>query len=341
MKERALKLQTIKGGRKVTSRKQHTMYIRPYVTVEKDATKTRTNAASTDSNSATGHDVCYLWSLSRCPYGDGCKFRHAGVGGCVLKASERDGTDFEQGPVKKKGKCFAYKKGKCSKGDGCPFSHEFEPRTGAEKMTSTGEATTGGGINELTTAACTLGSTSFPLQAEKDCINWKSKGRCRKGEKCPYRHDPDLQRKALEKLQRKNNDQDPLNIDISGGSKQRNKEKQPLSVRVFGLNYESLEKDVREFFQDCGKVQDVSFPTFEDSGRSKGYCAVWFSSPKAVAKALELDGHQLHGRWLRIQSGKMMNQWEQLHSPSDASGIVQRKRFKYDGDAVPRSLAAE
>merc|ERR1712166_1724182 len=33
----------------------------------------------------------------------------------------------------------------------------------------------------------------------KDCINWKTKGKCRKGEKCVYKHDLELQKIALEK----------------------------------------------------------------------------------------------------------------------------------------------
>ena len=87
-----------------------------------------------------------------------------------------------------------------------------------------------------------------------------------------------------------------------------------MSVRVFGMNYETTEEDIRSFFAECGPIQDVTFPIFEDSGRSKGYCGVWFSSPKAVSKAVELDGQELQGRWLRIQAGKMyLKQWEELH----------------------------
>jgi RNA recognition motif-containing protein len=347
--EGALNLQTIKGGRKVTSKKQHTIYIRPYVVVENSPTsRTRPNDDSRSSIAVRdGHDVCYLWSLHRCPYGDGCKFRHVGEGGCIAKTGQRDGTNDEEGPTKKKGKCFAYKKGKCSKGDECPFSHDFEPSTATNEKTTRSERT-----GEAVT--CTIATTikNFPIQIVKDCINWKSKGVCKKGDKCPYRHDLDLQKKALQKRElRKNsngNDKESIHNEDGSSGKQR-KEKQPLSVRVFGLNYETTEHDVREFFQECGKINDINFPSFEDSGRSKGYCAVWFTSPKAVVKALELDGQELHGRWLRIQSGKMMNEWEQLHPPlsseTASSGMgQQRKRFKYDPSVVPGlppSLAVE
>ena len=131
--------------------------------------------------------------------------------------------------------------------------------------------------------------------------------------------DPDVpqEEQALEKKQEKKR---------KGGEE---KEKQPLSVRVFGMNYETTENDIREFFQDCGKIQDVTFPIFDDSGRSKGYCGVWFCSPKAVQKAVELDGQELHGRWLRIQAGKMyLKQWEELHNNNHNSSWHAPKRQK-------------
>jgi hypothetical protein len=60
---------------------------------------------------------------------------------------------------------------------------------------------------------------------------------------------------------------------------------------------------------------ELTFPTFEDSGRSKGYCGVLFQSPKAVEKAILLDGCELHDRWLRIQEGRMfLKKWEEVEN---------------------------
>jgi RNA recognition motif-containing protein len=60
---------------------------------------------------------------------------------------------------------------------------------------------------------------------------------------------------------------------------------------------------------------EITFPTYDDSGRSKGYCGVLFTSPKAVEKAVALDGSELHGRWLRIQEGKMyLKKWEEAEN---------------------------
>jgi RNA recognition motif-containing protein len=137
---------------------------------------------------------------------------------------------------------------------------------------------------------------------EKDCIGWKTKGKCRKRDKCPYRHDDAVREAFIAKKQKK----------VDKKRDREEKVSQPLSVRVFGLNYDTTEDDVREYFKDCGIIKEIMFPTYEDSGRSKGYCGVLFVSPKATQKACELDGQELHGRWLSVQPGKMyLKQWEQ------------------------------
>mmetsp|Transcript_18847 Transcript_18847/g.35164 ORF Transcript_18847/g.35164 Transcript_18847/m.35164 type:complete len:383 (+) Transcript_18847:111-1259(+) len=279
--DKALKLQTLKGGKTPASTKLYTMHLRPYRDESDDEDK----------------DVCYLWNLFRCPYGDDCKFRHVGEGGCLLMNSNTD-KDEQVQAKKKRGKCFAFKKkGKCAKGDDCPFSHDFEP-------TAKNVAEPAGGEEPK--------NETVP-KSQKDCINWKTKGKCRKGDNCEYRHDPQVQEKALEK-KRKRQDNGNEDAETKNNKNKKNKVKQPLSIRVFGMNYDTTQDDIMDFLKDCGKIHKVEFPVFEDSGRSKGYCGVWFASPKAVAKALELDGQELHGRWLRIQSGKMLlREWEGQH----------------------------
>jgi len=101
--QRALKIGTIRGGAKATSKKKFTVYLRPVVREEADGAQKQ---------------MCFLWTSNRCPYGDECKFLHEGEGGCLEKK--------EKGASKKKRKCFDYKKGKCKLGDECPHSHNFE-----------------------------------------------------------------------------------------------------------------------------------------------------------------------------------------------------------------------
>ena len=193
---------------------------------------------------------------------------------------EGDGGCLEKSKNSKpKKKCFAFKKGKCKLGDECPHSHDFEvmPKIVPKEKRP---------------------------PDQKDCINWATKGKCRKRDTCPYRHDDEILKALLAKKKRKLFE-DEQNVE---------KKSQPLCVRVFGLNYDTTESEVREFFRDCGKITNMTFPTFDDSGRSKGYCGLVFQSPKAVAAAVKMDGQELHGRWLQIQAGKMyLKEWESHH----------------------------
>jgi RNA recognition motif-containing protein len=323
--------QTLKGGATPRSKKRHTIYV---------------SAVSDDRTE--DNFCCFLWQQKRCPYGEACKFRHVGEGGCVVSVAPSSTSAEATNTTTKttKTKCWEFlKKGSCRQGDDCPYWHDPErccrAVTNAAVTTNDKEE----GKNKTTTSSKT--STKRP-DAGKDCIDWKTKGKCRRRETtCPYRHDEALRDKVLAKRQQQRQQQEPQETTKNDNKKKRpmnnmttttttgdnndskestknvgpptkkkqkkmNKVKQPLSVRVFGLNYDTTIDDVRTFFAECGTIQTITFPTFDDSGRSKGYCEVLFTSPKAVDAALQLHETELHGRWLSIQAGKMLvRQWQE------------------------------
>jgi hypothetical protein len=246
-------------------------------------------------------DACFLWKKGRCPYGEGCKFAHVGGGGCAPASASA---------AKKK------KKTRSRREEG---GEDEEGRLMGSSAASNDDV--GGGKEKRD-------------KSQVDCINYKNKGKCRKGADCPYRHDASaLRGKSRAKGggcviiggegeggggdghgdgDRTEEEEEPKR---SKRGDRADKVRQSLSVRVFGLNYETTEKDVREYFAHCGKIMEVTFPTWEDSGRSKGYCGVLFTSPKAVEAAVLLDGNELHGRWLRVQEGKMyLKKWEEAEN---------------------------
>jgi RNA recognition motif-containing protein len=270
---------TIRGKAKDSSKRKHTMYIRPIVRENEEECDDEEN----NTNQSSRLDICFLWSKYRCPYGDECKFKHDGEGGCIDKVQPPQDAASRM----KKQKCFSFRKsGKCKLADKCPYSHDIQvkqqPIDGDDSKKK----------NEKSTK-------------DKDCINWKTKGKCRKSN-CTYKHDESVRLAVLAKKEKKANKSNKR--DRGDDS---DKTRQPLSVRVFGLNYDTKEEDVRQFFEHCGVIREITFPVYEDSGRSKGYCGVLFTSPKASEKAIEMDGSSLHGRWLSIQGGKMyLKQWE-------------------------------
>ena len=232
----------------------------------------REDDGETTSTREDGNNEVALYQKDLCYLWS--KFRCPYGAECKFKHDGKGGC-LEKKTDGKKKKCFSFRTtGKCKLGDDCPYSHDI-------KCTK---------VNVIKEAK------------EKDCINWKTKGKCRKGENCPYKHDEAVREAFLKKKEKKAASQSK--------KRERSENPQPLSVRVFGLNYETTEEDVREYFRHCGLIREITFPIFEDSGRSKGYCGVLFTSPKATEKACELDGQELHGRWLSVQPGKMyLKQW--------------------------------
>jgi hypothetical protein len=99
---------------------------------------------------------------------------------------------------------------------------------------------------------------------------------------------------------------------------------------------------LKTHFKECGvgvdtqhPIQEITFPVFKDSGRSKGYCGVRFQSPVAVTAAVELlHGQELQGRWLSVQAGKMMlREWEEQHEQSqDQAKLSKRQAAAAAGD---------
>jgi len=301
VRDEAIKAGTVRGGAKENSKRKQTIYIRPL------------DRSSEDDEG--NKNICHLWSMKRCPYGDDCKFRHVGEGGCI-EATAKD-APLSKAERDKKKKCFSFKKkGECAKGDACPFSHDVNPA----KQDVDGEA------------------KQVKPASEKDCINWKKKGKCRKLNSkggCPYRHDEKVRAAALAKKADRSADNKRK---IGDGGQRDDKVKQPLCVRVFGMCYDTKEEDIRSLFKECGPIVEITFPTFEDSGRSKGYCGVLFQSPKAVEKALLYHETELHGRWLSVQAGKMMlKQWEAREQKSrDEKGADSDVKSKeMSEDALP------
>ncbi|KAL7487894.1 hypothetical protein ACHAW6_013537 [Cyclotella cf. meneghiniana] len=324
--QEAMRCGTVRGSAKTSSKRRHTLYIQPVLRDDEDKDNNKLSASDSKRTSAEGKDICFLWKKFRCPYGDTCKFVHEGEGGCAADVTNKSTVDCKKSKVQK---CFSFKKrGKCKLGDKCPFFHDVSTaKKDAVPKTDNSQS-------KHVKIDLKDGTLSSGDKQTKDCINWKTKGKCRKGVNCPYRHDEGVRLQALSKKDKVSDAIDPTALSKTK-RKRQDKVKQSLSIRVFGLNYSTTEQDVRNFFQHCGKICEITFPTYEDSGRSKGYCGILFASPKAVQKAVqEMNGTELHGRWLSVQEGKMfLRQWEEGERARNEEGRGGRLENK---DELPK-----
>ncbi|KAL9181166.1 hypothetical protein ACHAXT_009971 [Thalassiosira profunda] len=77
------------------------------------------------------------------------------------------------------------------------------------------------------------------------------------------------------------------------------------TVFVEGLPFTSTESDVRAFFAShgCGDILQLRLPTWQDSGRLRGFGHVVFASPETRARALSdaVNGQDLGGRYVTVK----------------------------------------
>ncbi|KAL3507280.1 hypothetical protein ACH5RR_032662 [Cinchona calisaya] len=74
-----------------------------------------------------------------------------------------------------------------------------------------------------------------------------------------------------------------------------------MKLFVGGLSYGTDESSLREAFSGFGEVVEARVITDRESGRSKGFGFVSFSSTESASSAVSaMDGQALHGRNIRV-----------------------------------------
>jgi nucleolin len=101
------------------------------------------------------------------------------------------------------------------------------------------------------------------------------------------------------------------------------------TVYVEGIPFESNPDEVKQFFVEQGGITDIlelRLPTWQDTGRLRGYGHVAFESLESHQKALSLSGKHLGKRYLKIEAAK---------APKAASGGSGNYRTDVDPFAPP------
>lgn len=94
--------------------------------------------------------------------------------------------------------------------------------------------------------------------------------------------------------------------------KEQTKSAQSTTCDIFvnGIPYDTKENDIRSLFAECGEIKEIRLPLyfllsilncrFQDSGRSRGYCFVTFSSPSEAEAALSKNKQYLGSRYIEV-----------------------------------------
>merc|ERR1712232_1004981 len=84
------------------------------------------------------------------------------------------------------------------------------------------------------------------------------------------------------------------------GGKGKEKGNRENEVFVGGLPFETEEAVLKKDFEECGEVESLRMP-LNDEGKCRGIAFIVFKSKEGVEKALDFDGKEYGGRWLKVQ----------------------------------------
>lgn len=113
------------------------------------------------------------------------------------------------------------------------------------------------------------------------------------------------------------------------------------TVFVDGVPYVWNTAKIEDFFRDCGRIAEVRAPTWQDSGRLRGYAHVTFTDPAGRKKALALNGSTVgkRGRYLKIEAA---NEPDSTHATPSTDLEGKRRLFvkNLPYDATEAEIAA-
>ncbi|MCP4473981.1 MAG: RNA-binding protein [Gammaproteobacteria bacterium] len=78
-------------------------------------------------------------------------------------------------------------------------------------------------------------------------------------------------------------------------------------IYVGNLSYNTSEEALRDFFSQYGNIEEIKLISDYQTGRSKGFGFITFSSDQEGEKALASNGLEFDGRKLNVNTAKESN----------------------------------
>ncbi|MBO1349019.1 MAG: RNA-binding protein [Hormoscilla sp. GUM202] len=78
-----------------------------------------------------------------------------------------------------------------------------------------------------------------------------------------------------------------------------------MTIYIGNLSFEAEEDDLRNIFDEYGKVSRISMPKDRETGKKRGFAFVEMDSDEEEEKAIEtLDGAEWMGRIIKVNKAK-------------------------------------
>lgn len=75
-------------------------------------------------------------------------------------------------------------------------------------------------------------------------------------------------------------------------------------IYVGNLPYQTNEQELQTMFEQFGEIDAVDLISDRHTGRSKGFAFITFTSQEAAQKALTLDGTEVGGRRMKVNTAQ-------------------------------------
>ncbi|CAN0837098.1 Phragmoplastin interacting protein 1 [Linum grandiflorum] len=137
-----------------------------------------------------------------------------------------------------------------------------------------------------------------------------------------------------------NGGDDNVNVAIDGGASKEEMSGivqssviKDIATKVYvgGIPYYSTEDDIRSFFDSCGTITEVDCMKFPDSGKFRGIAIINFKTDAAAKRALDLDGADMGGFFLKVRPYKTSHS-QQTKVPDFVPHVVKGYNRIYVGN---------
>ncbi len=79
---------------------------------------------------------------------------------------------------------------------------------------------------------------------------------------------------------------------------------QQRKLYIGNLPFSASEADIEQTFSACGEIESIKLVTDRNTGRSRGFAFVTFTTQQGAEQALAMNSHEMQGRKIVVSVAK-------------------------------------